>query len=47
MTILAQWSIKTLNKRGTKVEPFGTPDNTEKGGEDISKMKIKEDLVDK
>jgi hypothetical protein len=36
-----------LNKRGPRVKPCGTPDNTEKGEECYSKIRTKEDVFDK
>jgi hypothetical protein len=36
-----------LNKRGPRVEPWGTPNNTEKGEENFPKIWTKEDLFDK
>jgi hypothetical protein len=39
--------IKLLNKRDPSVEPWGTPDNTEKGEENLTKIWTKEDLFDK
>jgi hypothetical protein len=36
-----------LNKRGPSVEPWGTPDNTEKEEEIFPKIRTKEDLFDK
>jgi hypothetical protein len=38
---------KILNKRGTRVDPCGTPNNTEKGDENFPKMRMKEDLFNK
>jgi hypothetical protein len=45
--ILAERSlIKILNKRGPRVKPCGTPDNTEKGKENFPKIQTKENLLD-
>jgi hypothetical protein len=42
--ILAQkLLIKTLNKRGPKVQLCGTTDNTEQGKQDFSKLPMKEE----
>jgi hypothetical protein len=39
--------IKVLIKRGPRVQPCGTADNTEKGEENFPKTRTKEDLFDK
>lgn len=39
--------IKMLNRRGSRVEPCGTFDTTEKGEENLPNIWIKEDIVDK
>jgi hypothetical protein len=36
-----------LNKRGPSVEPYGIPDNTEKGEENFPKTRTNEDRYDK
>jgi hypothetical protein len=38
---------KILNKRGPRVDPCVTPDNTEKGDENFPKIRMKEDLFNK
>jgi hypothetical protein len=46
--IIAERSLtKMLNKRGPRVDPCGTPDNTKKGDENFPKMRTKKDLFNK
>jgi hypothetical protein len=40
-------SIKILNNRSPKVEPYGTPDSTRKGEEDFPEVRTTENLDDK
>jgi hypothetical protein len=46
--IIAERSLtEILNKRGPRIDPCGTPDNTGKGDENFPKIRTKKDLFNK